>query len=312
MSLIKCPECDHNVSSKAPFCPNCGVLIEGNIKRCPVCGGYSLMSATECPHCHTKFAPQSKSTKQEPATTPAASEADKTVATPTPSPTTASSPSATHTPPTPSTPSPEDDNKMLVDPRAQKSKSGGAPWYLLILAIVLIAIGGFFYWENQNQEASEERAYDLLRDCNDPLNYEDFIARYPMSRHMDDVRRRLQELRNEEQLWQQICQQNDVMRFKDFISNHPTSPFKKVALHKIDSLDWREAERLSTFAAYDAYIQHHDNGEYIDQAFTARAAAQQREEQARRDSIAAAEALRRDSIAAAASGNTPPGVVAPI
>lgn len=30
MAIIKCPECGHDVSDKAPFCPNCGVRIEGN------------------------------------------------------------------------------------------------------------------------------------------------------------------------------------------------------------------------------------------------------------------------------------------
>ena len=31
--LIKCPECGHQVSDKAPLCPNCGVEISGNINR---------------------------------------------------------------------------------------------------------------------------------------------------------------------------------------------------------------------------------------------------------------------------------------
>lgn len=31
--LIKCPECGHQVSDKAPLCPNCGVEIAGNINR---------------------------------------------------------------------------------------------------------------------------------------------------------------------------------------------------------------------------------------------------------------------------------------
>ena len=150
-----------------------------------------------------------------------------------------------------------------------------------------------------NQEASEERAYELLRDCNDPLNYEDFIARYPTSRHIDDVRSRLDELQRENERWHSISQKDDVSLLQDFISNHPTSPYKTMALHKIDSLEWRQAERDGTAAAFDLYIQRHDNGAFIDQAYQARAAAQQREEQARRDSIAAAQARQRDSIVAA-------------
>lgn len=33
MSIIKCPECGHQVSDKAPVCPNCGVEIAGKIKK---------------------------------------------------------------------------------------------------------------------------------------------------------------------------------------------------------------------------------------------------------------------------------------
>lgn len=29
MAIIKCPECGHDVSDKAPFCPNCGYTITG-------------------------------------------------------------------------------------------------------------------------------------------------------------------------------------------------------------------------------------------------------------------------------------------
>lgn len=323
MSLIKCPECDHNVSSKAPFCPNCGVLIEGNIKRCPVCGGYSLMAATQCAYCHTKFAPHQTRPSQDnaeqhgaaPETTsqtvePAPSTqvaGDAVAATPAKGGESALPKSDASATPA-SDPTPAVQVPVGIDPRTQESNKGGAPWYLLIIAIVLIAVGGFFYWEHVNQEASEERAYEYLRDCNDPLNYEDFIARYPTSRHIEDVRQRLQELRHEETTWQSICQKSDVDLFREFIGSHPSSPYKKVALHKIDSLDWCAARNADNSSAYDAYIRNHDNGEYIDDAFARFAEAQKREEQACRDSLAAAAARQRDSIAAV----TPPDEVMPI
>lgn len=36
--IIKCPECGHQISDKAPVCPSCGVEIAGKIVRCPNCG----------------------------------------------------------------------------------------------------------------------------------------------------------------------------------------------------------------------------------------------------------------------------------
>ena len=52
MSVIKCPECGHDVSDKAPCCPFCGVEISGNITICPQCGCRYLSSQESCPECH--------------------------------------------------------------------------------------------------------------------------------------------------------------------------------------------------------------------------------------------------------------------
>lgn len=49
--LIKCPECGHQVSDKAPLCPNCGVEIAGKISRCPQCGEMYVNDGGGCPHC---------------------------------------------------------------------------------------------------------------------------------------------------------------------------------------------------------------------------------------------------------------------
>lgn len=52
MAIIKCPECGHQTSDKAPVCPNCGVEIAGKIIKCPYCGEIYLKSEVVCPHCH--------------------------------------------------------------------------------------------------------------------------------------------------------------------------------------------------------------------------------------------------------------------
>jgi len=99
-------------------------------------------------------------------------------------------------------------------------------------------------------------------------------------------------------VWEKACKSMDVMELQAFVDTHPSSIYKKVALHKIDSLDWHNADRLGTAAAYDAYIRRHDNGEYVTLAYSARENARRREEQARRDSIAAALDQQADSIKA--------------
>ena len=50
--IIKCPECGHQVSDKAPVCPSCGVEIAGHIIRCSNCGELYLKEEPSCPNCH--------------------------------------------------------------------------------------------------------------------------------------------------------------------------------------------------------------------------------------------------------------------
>lgn len=277
MSLIKCPECGHQVSSKAEVCPECGVRIAGNVKRCPVCQRTLLMYVTQCPHCHTRFEAQTEimlepgADNEEAITTEVVPPEEQTTEEPVEQP--------------------------AGDTQPATPQKGGTPWYLLLFIIVIVAVGAYLYWDNHQQRRySEEKAFELLQGCNDPLNFEDFIARYPNSEHLDEVREQLKALQKVDALWEVVAKSSNTEDFRNFIQAHPRSPYAKVALHKIDSLDWREADGKGTSEAYDQYILNHDAGEYITEAYAARDAARDREERARRDSIAAAQA-RADSLA---------------
>ena len=287
MSLITCPECGHQVSSKAPSCPECGVAIAGNIKRCPVCNSYLLMSAKECPKCHSHFAVQQ--TENVPAKTHE----------PNPLPTSDLEESETKTPEEPAKfNSPETGNSKQTSPKEidkNRKKSGGFPWYMIVMAVVLLAVLGFAYWTKYTNDAEqEEKEYSLLEKCNDIQNFEDFITRYPKSAHIGDVRARLKELEKEEKEWHEVARSMDVNTLREFLNAYPTSPRRQAAIHRIDSLDWVQAVNANTVLAYTKYIELHDNGEYVTEAYAARDIAQKLEIQARKDSIAAAQ---NDSLA---------------
>ena len=51
MAIIRCPECNNEVSTSAEVCPHCGVRISGNIKMCPDCGAVSLKEEPSCKSC---------------------------------------------------------------------------------------------------------------------------------------------------------------------------------------------------------------------------------------------------------------------
>ena len=288
MSLIKCPECGHEVSTKAPRCPHCGVPIAGNLKRCPNCDTIMLKDVECCPNCDTPFLVTSEAPEPTPA--PAPAEPTPTLTPPAPAapteevtaPKTESAEPASNQPTAP-TPSP------AAAPAKKKKSLGG--WALFALIVVLAALAVLIVWQIQSsREASAEAAFTLLRECNDPRSFEDFINRYPKSRHIEEVEARLEELRLEEVAWQAALSTTNPAIVRDFIDNYPTSAHHSAALHRIDTLDWREANKQNTSAGYTAYISAHDAGDFITEAFTAREEAVKREEQAYRDSIAAARA----------------------
>lgn len=283
MSLIKCPECGHEVSTKAPRCPHCGVLIAGNLKRCPNCDTIMLKDVERCPNCDTPFL----ISNEAPAPAPPQP-------TPTPAPAAAAAPMEEVTTPTTDTTEPASNQPTAPTPSpaaapAKKKNFGG--WALFALIVVLAALAALIVWQiRSSREANAEAAFTLLRECNDPRSFEDFINRYPKSRHIEEVEARLEELRLEEIAWQAALSTTNPAIVRDFIDNYPTSAHHSAALHRIDTLDWREANKQNTSAGYTAYISAHDAGDFITEAFAAREEAVKREEQAYRDSIAAARA----------------------
>ena len=53
MAIIKCPECGHPVSDKAPTCPTCGVEIAGKITTCTNSGTVYFSTLNMSPNCHS-------------------------------------------------------------------------------------------------------------------------------------------------------------------------------------------------------------------------------------------------------------------
>ena len=268
MSLINCPECGNAVSSKAPTCPACGVHIAGNVKRCPICNTFLLMDAEECPKCHTHFVVKEQQPEMEVEETTEVQCSDTTIT------------GVTET-------TQKTETEKIVEKGDSSKKKGSKVWIPLLIILILLGVGGFVYWTlTTDKKTEEDRAYSLLENCKDLRSYESFIAYYPKSRHINDVRERWKALKVEEQAWQEVKNSFKVNEIETFVTTYPTSTHRQAALHRIDSLDWCEAEKGGSTVTYTLYIDKHENGEYITEAYAAREEALQRESQAASDSAA--------------------------
>lgn len=291
MSLIKCPECGRQVSSKAPCCPGCGVPILNNVKRCPVCGELALMDAEQCPHCEARFVVEKTACTNNANSLPNPDyEEDELLD---------ERDERTESEATENGTASEAEEPSTTTPPA-KPKKDASPWWIA-LGILLVAVAGFFYYEHMQHEATEEKDFARLQDCMELANFQDFLNRYPNSRHLENVKARMEALEAMDKDWAEVCNSSSTEQLQQFIDKYPNALQKKAALRKIDSLDWREADRQGTAAAYALYIGRHENGIYIDMAYVARDEAARREQLARQDSLNALMAAA-DSVAIAGGG----------
>lgn len=282
MSLIQCPECGHDVSTKAPSCPHCGTAIQNNLKRCPSCRHIVLMNDEQCPHCGARFLmPEKVERAEQPAVPEGTEDSENQEKT-------------------------ENTDRLLsqrepgkpeepMHPEGKKKRGGGCWWIILVL-LLMAGGGGYFYWKHMQQQAEEELAYQRLMDCSEPASFVNFLQAYKNSPHRDEVTARLHALESMEREWKELSSKPEAAKLKAFVTLYPKTVHKPEAQHLIDSLDWKEAEKEGTAAAYENYIKHHPSGEHLTLAYEARKEAFEREQQALKDSIEAAQAL--DSLVA--------------
>ena len=246
MSIIKCPECGHQISDKAPTCPNCGVEIADKVTRCPECGEVFFKDDAVCPNCHRPLSQQT------------ARPSETTVA-PKAAPLAASQ--------VPATPSPK--SQTTANPPAPaKKKSGGWVALLVSFIIALLVCGICFYMYKNAQDRKELQEYEFAVKSEDPLILQSYLDTYKDApqEHLDAVAAHLQQIKQNDLDWQNAYVSNSKSMLLDYLSKHPDSPHKALAAQKIDSLDWAQASSLNTIEAYQAYLAEHQDGDHYNEA----------------------------------------------
>ncbi len=310
MTMIKCPECRHHISSMAKACPECGCPIdpewaEAEAKR-------EQESLDEVP-----FTVETGVEEEAPSAIETGGEdGDSPSALPNREGTVTSAnedmQSSNHSTPLPkregkgeSPESPNSPERPETPVAAPKRSSAGGMFIGLVVLLGLL-IGGLYYYDYYTNQKREQRAYELLQGCSNPAFYEDFMVRYPKSEYIDDVKERYAKVAAQQNQWQQLVKNGTRDELQAFVRQHPSSPYVKVAQVRIDSLDWASAKESRELEAVTHYMAIHPDGYYIDQAETLRQQLEREKAQeaarraaARRDSLA-----RADSIANANSGHS--------
>lgn len=259
MAIIKCPECGHQVSDKAPVCPSCGVQIAGKIIRCPNCGEIYFKSEEVCPNCHR---PTTLPARDREPLAPAATTAPVTP------------PQQAAAPPAPAQPQPRPAATAATGggtppetPKKPKKKNHSAIWVGLVIALLICTVCFYFYHE---ASANKEReAYENAVSSNDPLIMQQYLNDYGEGadpEHVQNIKDLLAKLKQNDIDWQNAIMSQSKAALVEYLQKHPDSPHRRDAYNRIDSLDWADASNENTVEAYQTYLNEHEDGAHIDEA----------------------------------------------
>ena len=228
MSMIKCPECGERVSTMAGTCPHCGINIAGNLKQCPNCNEYCLDTQDKCPYCGTSLSIVSNEPSE-------LQEQEKEVTT-------------------------------VATGKSEKRKNKPLIFSIFFATAILLIIGGLFYLDYKNDIDREEREFAMLENTSNPEYYNDFLAKYPQSKHYKDVKERLNVLLDETEEWDKMVQNISRSEIEKFMAAHPYSKRIQACEDMIDSIDWNDAKKKDTEEAIVNYLSMHPNGKFAEEA----------------------------------------------
>ena len=277
MAIIKCPECGHEISDKAPFCPCCGVPIAGHINSK---GEYT-------PNVQQTIQPQEEQSQAEhhqteqprveqPETEQSQTEQPRVEQPETEQPQTEQ----------PRVEQPKAEQQRVVqqkvetpkfeqpastEPEAPVARNSSRNNKIIIAVVVIVAalvVGICYYFYHSAQVDREEQAYELAMMSKDPQVLQNYIDQFTDApeEHRDSILSRLEMIKQIDQDWTNAMVSGSKSAIQAYLDQHPNSPFKAIAIHKIDSIDWSFAQQANSVEAFETYLEQHPDGEHIDDA----------------------------------------------
>lgn len=249
MAIIKCPECGHPVSDKAPTCPTCGVEIVGKTITCANCGTTYFKDQALCPNCHCPN-PLNAATSPLPSiqTATLSQESNSTQST------------SEHE----SSTSEKKNNRFI---------------WIISFVIALIICGTLYYFYHSARQQQEEEAYEYAMKSNDPDVLQSYLETYKDAdqAHIDSIMSHLNMLKTLDTEWTNAIVSGSKEAIEAYLQKYPNSPYRQEAWNKIDSIDWQIAKKADTAEAYQTYLDEHTDGSHIEEAENAMKKAKSRD-----------------------------------
>lgn len=257
--IIKCPECGHQVSDKAPVCPSCGVEIAGHVVKCPHCGEIYLKADEICPNCHQPQTASTEDLRQEeeeyaqtdhqqeqapvqqewqredqpaeaPVVTPVDEEEPIAIATPIVEEVRPTTTHSRHEQQTGNQQQQTDTNHTgeQQKPKEDKEKKNKHISLLVSLAITVITCFVLLYFYQDGKANTERNDFESAMQSKNADVLQQYITDYEQTApiaHIQEARKLLTSLQIKEKLdsmdWAAACAANNEDAYAKYIAQHP-------------------------------------------------------------------------------------------
>lgn len=139
---------------------------------------------------------------------------------------------------------------------------------IVSLAITALIIAVCFYFYNESKLSRETQAYETAMRSNDVNELKSFLRNFndASETHRKAVNDEITRITKQKEDLSLGLVTREKAKLEQYLRDYPDSPQKLQILSIIDSLDWEDALKTNTKAAYDKYIAAHADGHFIKEA----------------------------------------------
>ena len=158
----------------------------------------------------------------------------------------------------------------VVDDEQPSSKHGYMPVVVSIAITALIAAVCFYFY-NDSKMSRETQAFEVALKSGDIDQMNKFLRDHDdaTQAHKQSIKDRIQQLENEaveEQDYAYCIATRDKAKIVQYLNDNPETSHKNDIITLLDSIDWEDALKSNTRAAFEKYIAEHQTGAFVKDA----------------------------------------------
>ena len=136
------------------------------------------------------------------------------------------------------------------------------------IAITALIIAVCFYFYNESKLSRETQAYETAMRSNDVNELKSFLRNFndASETHRKAVNDKINSITKQKEDLSLSLVTKDKAKLQQYLVDYPDTPQKQQILAMIDSIDWDDAIKTNTKAAFEKYIAEHQDGRYVKEA----------------------------------------------